>query len=144
MSTASRRPARVFVLLLGLGTACAPGTTNAPRPGDQSVTAADIEKNPSQPLEQTLQSKFPGVNVTGTPSGVSVTIGGPSSFSGDTGPLYVLDGSPITPGPGGVLTGLNPYDIESIKVLRNPADVAIYGMRGANGVILISTKRPKR
>jgi TonB-dependent SusC/RagA subfamily outer membrane receptor len=49
---------------------------------------------------------------------------------------------PITPGPGGALNGINPYDIESIRVLKNPADIAIYGMRGANGVIVITMKKP--
>jgi len=53
----------------------------------------------------------------------------------------VLDGSPVQPGPNGLLTGLNPYDIASIRVLRNPADIAIYGMRGSNGVIVITTKK---
>jgi TonB-dependent SusC/RagA subfamily outer membrane receptor len=56
----------------------------------------------------------------------------------------VLDGVPITPGPGGSLTGIDPYDIESIKVLKDPADTAMYGMRGANGVIIITTKRAMR
>ena len=145
MSTLSRRRApRSIVLLLGLA-ACSSGTTNNPPPGDQAVTAADMERNASpQPIEQILQGKFPGVNITNTGAGISVTIGGPSSFDGNSAPLYILDGSPVNPGPGGVLRGLNPYDIESIKVLRNPADVAVYGMRGARGVILITTKRPGR
>lgn len=143
MRTASRHPTRLVVLLLALA-ACSTANTNAPPPGGQTVTAADIEKNPNEPIERTLQSRFPAVNVVSTPSGIAVTIGGPASFSGDSAPLYVLDGSPITPGPNGLLTGLNPYDIESIKVLRNPADVAIYGSRGVNGVIVITTKRPGR
>ena len=140
MSTASR-PTRVVVLLLGLA-ACSTG--NTPPPGGQTVSSADVERNPNEPIERTLQSKFPGVNVVSTPSGVAVTIGGPASFSGDSAPLYVIDGSPVTPGPSGLLTGLNPYDIQSIKVLRNPADIAIYGSRGVNGVIVITTKRPGR
>jgi TonB-dependent SusC/RagA subfamily outer membrane receptor len=143
MSTSSRRTPRSIVPLLCLAAACSSGTTNGPPPATQTVTAADMERNASpQPIERILQSKFPGVIVTSTPAGLSVTIGGPSSFDGSSSPLYVLDGSPINPGPKGVLTGLNPYDIESIKVLRNPADIAVYGMRGAKGVILITTKRP--
>jgi TonB-dependent outer membrane receptor, SusC/RagA subfamily, signature region len=143
MSTASRHIASIVVLLLGLA-ACSSGTTNNPPGTGQVVGPGDMERAPNQPIEQTLQAKFPGVIVASTPAGISVTIGGPSSFDGNSAPLYVLDGSPINPGPSGVLTGVNPYDIESIKVLRNPADVAVYGMRGAKGVILITTKRPGR
>jgi TonB-dependent starch-binding outer membrane protein SusC len=144
MSTTSRRLPRSVVLLLGVAAACSTGSTNNPPPGNPDVTPADMEKNTNQPIERILQAKYPGVLVTSTPAGIAVTIGGPSSFDGSGGPLYVLDGSPINPGPGGLLTGLNPYDIESIKVLRNPADIAVYGMRGAKGVIVITTKRPGR
>jgi TonB-dependent SusC/RagA subfamily outer membrane receptor len=143
MSTASRRAPRSVALLLGLA-ACSTGSTNNPPPASQEVTAADIEKSPGEPIERVLQVKYPGVIVTSTPGGIAVTIGGPSSFVGNSAPLYVLDGSPINPGPNGLLTGINPYDIESIKVLRNPADIAIYGMRGSAGVIVITTKRPGR
>jgi TonB-dependent SusC/RagA subfamily outer membrane receptor len=145
MSTPLRRLSPSILLLTGLAAACSTANTNNPPPGGQAVTAADMERNAShQPIERILQAKFPGVIVTNTPAGIAVTIGGPSSFDGSSAPLYVLDGSPITPGPSGVLTGLNPYDIESIKVLRNPADIAVYGTRGSNGVILITTKRPGR
>ena len=54
----------------------------------------------------------------------------------------MIDGFPIQPGPGGALVGISPYDIESIKVLKDPVETAIYGLRGANGVIVITTKRP--
>ena len=76
--------------------------------------------------------------------GIAVRIRGVSSFYGNNEPLYVLDGMPIQPGPNGSLTGINPYDIESIKVLKDPADTAIYGIRGANGVIVIKTKTARR
>jgi TonB-dependent SusC/RagA subfamily outer membrane receptor len=69
-----------------------------------------------------------------------VRIRGPASFYASGEPLYVLDGSPIEAGPGGALSGINPWDIESIRVLKNPGDTAIYGMRGVNGVIVITTK----
>jgi TonB-dependent SusC/RagA subfamily outer membrane receptor len=54
-----------------------------------------------------------------------------------------VDETPISPGAGGIVF-LNQYDIERIEVLKNPADVAIYGMRGANGVVRITTTRPGR
>jgi TonB-dependent SusC/RagA subfamily outer membrane receptor len=56
--------------------------------------------------------------------------------------LYVIDGVPITPGPGGSLSGINPSDIASIEVLKDAVSTTMYGSRGANGVILIKTKKP--
>src|SRR5438309_92172 len=76
--------------------------------------------------------------------GIAVRIRGAASFNASAQPLYVVDGIPMQPGPNGSLTGINPYDIESIQVLKDAADTAIYGMRGANGVIVIKTKRPGR
>ena len=87
-------------------------------------------------------SRFPGVVVTRTPDGgLAVRIRGTTSIHGSNEPLYVIDGVPIRPGPGGALAGINPYDIESIEVLKDPASTTMYGVRGANGVIVITTKR---
>ena len=55
-------------------------------------------------------------------------------------PLYVVDGLAIHPGPQGITSGVERHDIESINVLKDPADTALYGLRGANGVIVIKTK----
>jgi TonB-dependent SusC/RagA subfamily outer membrane receptor len=107
------------------------------------VTAEDLERNPSEPIENVLQAKVPGLLVTlNADGGIAVRIRGTSSLYGGNEPLYVIDDQPITPGPGGALTGINPHDIESIKVLKDPADTGIYGMRGANGVIVITMKKP--
>jgi TonB-dependent SusC/RagA subfamily outer membrane receptor len=114
----------------------------APAPPRADVTADDIERAPGQSIEEILKDKVAGVTVTQTQGGIAVRIRGVSSFYGNNEPLYVLDDVPFTPGPGGVLSGIGPYDIESIRVLKDPADTALYGMRGANGVILIKTKRP--
>jgi TonB-dependent SusC/RagA subfamily outer membrane receptor len=133
-------------LLVGLTAGC--GSSRAPRrdPGpNNTVTADDISRNPDQPIEKVLQSKVPGVWITRTPDGgIAVQLRGTSSFYGQQQPLYVIDGVPISPGPNGALTGVNPYDIESIQVLKDPADTAMYGMRGANGVIVVTTKKPGR
>jgi TonB-dependent SusC/RagA subfamily outer membrane receptor len=56
----------------------------------------------------------------------------------------VVDGQVIQAGPNGSLSGINPYDIESIKVLKDPASLTMYGSRGANGVIVIKTKKGGR
>ena len=107
------------------------------------MTAEDIERQPGQPIEQVLMGRFPGVTVTRTADGgVAVRIRGTTSIHGSNEPLYVIDGVAIQPGPGGSLTGINPHDIASIEVVKDPAGEAMYGVRGANGVIIITTKRP--
>src|SRR6266480_1019467 len=74
--------------------------------------------------------------------GIAVQIRGPTSLSLSNAPLYVVDGVPIKPGPNGTLSWINPNDIASIEVVKDPAGTAMYGVRGANGVIIITTKRP--
>jgi TonB-dependent SusC/RagA subfamily outer membrane receptor len=131
--------------LLGLGSACAHRyqTTSPAAPPSSVVTAEDLDRQPGQPVEQALMGRFPGVTVTRTSDGgVSVRIRGTTSIRGSNEPLYVIDGIELQPGPGGSLTGINPHDIATIQVLKDPAETALYGVRGANGVIIIKTKRP--
>ncbi|OLE67749.1 MAG: hypothetical protein AUG74_10510 [Bacteroidetes bacterium 13_1_20CM_4_60_6] len=124
----------------GQDASATPATTSAP---GSAVTSEDIQRNPGQPIEQVLMGRFPGVVVTRTAGGLQVRIrGGSSSLEGSNVPLYVLDGIIIDPGPNGSLTGINPEDIESIEVLKDAVSTSMYGMRGANGVIVIKTKRP--
>lgn len=134
---------------LGLTLALVAGCKSAQRPENDSpptpradVTSEDIERAPGRSVEEILKGRVAGVEVTEGQGGIAVRIRGVSSIYGNNDPLYVLDGVPITPGPGGVLMGIGPYDIESIKVLKDPAETTLYGMRGSNGVILIKTKRP--
>ena len=132
-------------LLVGAG-ACAghkpaPGRTHAEA---STVTAEQIEKSPEPTVAALLQGRVSGVTVEeAAGGGLAVRIRGSTSFYAGSEPLYIVDGVPFTAGPGGVLTGLNPHDIESIRVLKNPEDTAIYGVRGANGVILVKTKRSR-
>jgi TonB-dependent SusC/RagA subfamily outer membrane receptor len=133
-------------LIVGLVAGCARSgrlAQTSPQPAS-TLTSKDIDRvAPGQPIEQMLMDRFPGVEVTRTfGGGVAIRIRGPGSFYSSNEPLYVLDGSPIPPGPNGGLAGINPHDIASITVLKNPTDTAIYGIRGANGVIVITTKRP--
>ena len=140
MTTSSLRLGALFLTAL---TACASGSSRGVPATTPTVTADDIERNRGEPIERVLQAKAPGVVVTRTANGgIAVQIRGVSSAYGSNEPLYVIDDVPLAPGPGGQLTGVNPYDIESIVVLKDPADTAIYGMRGANGVIVIKTKKP--
>lgn len=139
------------VPLASLLAACAlaprPNRTQAePAPPDStpgpSVTAEDMERTPNQSIEAMLMSRFPGVVIMRTADGIAIRIRGASSVYGSTEPLYVIDGVPVTPGPGGTLTGINPHDIATIRVLKDPASTTMWGLRGANGVILITTKGP--
>jgi TonB-dependent SusC/RagA subfamily outer membrane receptor len=137
---------------LGLGLALITGCKSAqraendspPPPPRADVTAEDIERAPGQSVEEILEGRVAGVTVSQGQGGLAVRIRGVTSIYGNNDPLYVLDDVPINPGPGGILMGIGPHDIESIKVLKDPADTTLYGMRGANGVILIKTKRPVR
>jgi TonB-dependent SusC/RagA subfamily outer membrane receptor len=133
-------------LLVGLVVGCAHGRRNAApqsHPPASTVTADDIQRAPGESLEEVLQGRVAGVTVTRTADGgIAVRIRGQTSLMGSNEPLYVLDGLPIQPGPNGSLSGINPYDIESIEVLKDAISTAMYGARGANGVIVIKTKRP--
>ena len=145
MTAFTPRALRGLGLFAGLSVGCvhrnsAPPSTSGP---SSTVTAEDIERQPGQPIEQVLMGRFPGVTVIRTADGgIAVRIRGTTSIHGSTEPLYVIDGVEIQPGPGGSLVGINPHDIASIEVIKDPAGEAMYGVRGANGVIVIKTKRP--
>jgi len=86
-------------------------------------------------------SRVPGVWISRTADGgIAIRIRGTSSLMGNTEPLYIIDDVPINPGPNGALTGINPHDIASIEVVKDATGTAMYGVRGANGVIIIKTK----
>ena len=132
-------------VVIGVATGCASGgRSSRTQPAAQPmVTSEDIDRNQGMPIEQVLQAKVPGLIVSRTnDGGIAVQIRGPNSFYSGGEPLYVIDDIPMKPGPGGALTGVNPYDIATIKVLKDPADTGIYGIRGANGVIVVTTKKP--
>lgn len=93
--------------------------------------------------EELLEGRFPGVTVSRVPGGISVRIRGESTVTGDKEPLYVVDGMTIDAGPGGALVGINPSDIERIEVLKDIGSTSQYGVRGANGVVVITTKRAR-
>ena len=133
-----------FGLLVGLVAACSHSGGARPREdaAGTRVTAEDIQRNPSVPIEELMASRFPGVWITRTAEGsLAVRIRGATSVQGSNEPLYVVDGIPIQAGPNGALTGIAPNDIASIEVLKDAAATALYGVRGAHGVIVIKTKR---
>ncbi|PWD99351.1 TonB-dependent receptor [Marinilabilia rubra] len=125
-----------------------------------SVKAGDLTKIASSSFESSLAGRASGVQVTsseGAPgAGMNITIRGANSISASSAPLYVVDGFPITVkeselGGSGVssnavnpLSAINQEDIESIEILKDASATAIYGSRGANGVVLITTKKGKK
>ena len=98
------------------------------------------ERRAPNRLSDLLEGNVAGVHVSETAGGIQVRIRGTNSIYGSNEPLYVVDGMPVQPGPGGTLHSVNPYDVESITVLKDAAATAIYGSRGGSGVIIIKTK----
>ncbi|MFB0909924.1 MAG: TonB-dependent receptor plug domain-containing protein, partial [Flavobacterium sp.] len=118
------------------------------------VTSEDIEQIPVANVQNALVGKLAGVQVTQTngkvEGGINIRVRGAASISAGTQPLYVLDGIPLVTSnesgngaPTNPLLTLSPNEIESIDVLKDASSAAIYGARGANGVVLITTKRGK-
>lgn len=105
-----------------------------------SVKGADIAKVPSSNPLESIQGKVPGVDITRTngsaSSGVNINIRGSRSITAENGPLIIVDGVQYSS-----LQDLSPNDIASMEILKDASSTAIYGSRGANGVILITTKK---
>ncbi|WP_052695004.1 SusC/RagA family TonB-linked outer membrane protein [Hymenobacter sp. AT01-02] len=120
-----------------------------------SVKSEQIERQRVAGFDQALQGQATGVQVvapSGAPgAGINIQIRGNSSITGGNSPLYVIDGVPVLPTydrelsvgnqKPNPLNALNPADIESIDILKDGAAAAIYGVRAANGVVVITTKR---
>lgn len=139
------------VVIVGYGTQRRREVTGA----ISKVTSEHINALPAPSFEASLQGRAPGVQVIQgsglAGSGSVIRIRGINSISAGGDPLYVIDGIPIIAdnfirGNGGgmnqnPLAGINPNDIESVEILKDAAAAGIYGSRGANGVVLITTKR---
>jgi len=138
-----------------------------------NLSSKELLPTPSASFDQMMQGKVAGTQITqttGAPGGnVNIVIRGISSITGGNQPLYVIDGYAIGSGGGGSdlsnfntnsfssagmanntaskinpLSSINPADIESIEILKDASSTAIYGSRGANGVVIITTKRGKK
>ncbi len=146
------------VVVMGYGTQRKGDITGAV----SSIRAEDFNKGTNATFDQLIAGKAAGVQFvqnSGEPGGgVAVRIRGASSVNAGTSPLYVIDGLPIdnspvagggganfdsSPSPRNPLAGINPEDIESIEILKDASATAIYGSRGANGVIMVTTKKGK-
>lgn len=124
-----------------------------------SVKGEDMQKTPANTLIQSMQGRAAGVDIRAASNapggGMKIRIRGTNSINASSDPLYVIDGFPIdnintTPDGAGnnalaadPLSSISPNEIESIEILKDASATAIYGARGANGVVLITTKRGK-
>ena len=142
------------VVIIGYGTVKKSDLTGSVA----TVNSREIKAFPVASVDQALTARATGINVTqasGAPGGgVTVRIRGANSINSGSEPLYVIDGFPIYPdnaaaSAGGnrqatnALASINPSDIESVEILKDASATSIYGSRGANGVVLVTTKRGK-
>lgn len=138
------------VLVVGYGTQSKKNLTD----NIARVTAKDIQQVPVANVQNALVGKLAGVQITQTngkvDGGINIRVRGAASISAGTQPLYVLDGIPLITddessngAPTNPLLTLSTNEIESIDVLKDASSAAIYGARGANGVVLITTKKGK-
>jgi len=130
------------VVVIGYGTAKRKDLTGA----ISSISADVIDKIPVTSLEQSMQGRAAGVQITqndGSPgANINVLIRGTGSLANNGNvPLYVIDGYPLETGG---INNINPNDIASIDILKDASATAIYGIRAANGVVIITTKKGKK
>lgn len=85
--------------------------------------------------------RIPGLNITGSGNNISVSVRGNASVAGGNDPLYVIDRNPVGTNYDQVQSMIDPNDIRSVSVLKDAASTSSYGLRGANGVIVIKTKK---
>lgn len=107
-----------------------------------SVKADDITRTPTSNALEAIQGQVAGLDITRSSGdaggGVSMTLRGNRSINGSNEPLFIIDGME------GKYEELNPNDIASIEVLKDASSTAVYGAAGANGVVIITTKSPKK
>jgi TonB-linked SusC/RagA family outer membrane protein len=126
------------VVAIGYGTVRKKDLTGAV----SSVSAETIASQPVSSALQAIQGRAAGINISvteGSPDAeITVRVRGGGSLTGDNTPLFIVDGFPVTS-----ISDIAPQDIESIDILKDASSTAIYGSRGANGVILVTTKNSK-
>lgn len=105
-----------------------------------SLKSAELQKVPTQSVVESVQGKVPGMDITRSSgkagAAMNVTVRGNRSLKAGNGPLYIVDGIQYPN-----IEDINPADIQSMDVLKDASSTAIYGSRGANGVIIVTTKR---
>lgn len=123
-------------------TGCAHANTQStvrPTPRRATLTADDIARAPGVSIEQLLASRVAGVSLAQARDGhLAIRIRGQNSLLGDQDPLFVVNGVPL--GRAANFSAISRYDIATIDVVKDAAGMAMYGIRGANGVIIVRTK----
>ncbi|WP_224489039.1 SusC/RagA family TonB-linked outer membrane protein [Robertkochia flava] len=138
------------VVVVGYGTSTKRKVTD----NIASISSEQIAEIPTPSVQSTLAGKAAGVQINQVngkaESGIKIRVRGVATISSSQEPLYVIDGVPminndenINDSPINPLVGINPQDIESIQILKDASSAAIYGARGTNGVVLITTKKGK-
>jgi TonB-linked SusC/RagA family outer membrane protein len=126
------------IVVIGFGTMKKRDLTGAVT----SIKPSDITLLPTHNALEALQGRVPGMDIVRSSgkagSGVNITIRGNRSINGSNAPLFVIDGIQ-----GGSYSDINPGDIESVEILKDASSTAIYGSEGANGVVIITTKKGK-
>lgn len=147
--SASARASVVLVLVASSACHRRSVPEQAPRPTNGYSASEDTVTNGGLVVDETnrnvrtvadiIEGRFPGVVVLARNDGdYTFRIRGPSSFMASEEPLIIVDGTPLQRGSG--VNFLSPADIARIDILRRPEEIAVYGVRGANGVVIISTK----
>jgi TonB-dependent SusC/RagA subfamily outer membrane receptor len=150
----SRGMLGVSALVIAAGCASSPSQQQTRGSGiaSPSTSSADLQARSSGVFIETAANGSIRVGLLAPPNSFGATTFTPAGASpqnpkptenvalGSSEPLFLVNGVQYTPGPGGLLIGINPQDIASIKALKDPADLALYGMRGGNGVIAITLK----
>jgi TonB-dependent starch-binding outer membrane protein SusC len=127
------------VVVVGYGTSKKGNVTNSVA----SMSAQDLEERPINRIENALSGQMAGVyaqTTTGEPGAeLSIRVRGTGSINASNDPLYVVDGVPVDN-----LRGINANDVQSLDVLKDASAAAIYGSRGSNGVVIVTTKKGKK
>jgi TonB-dependent starch-binding outer membrane protein SusC len=135
--------ARVMLASAIVITYVSAGCASIKQSGDEQPGDGRSVNSSGESMESLFAGKFPGVEVSKAPGGgISIRIRGASTVLGSADPLFIIDGARVQSGPGG-LVFLDPGDIKSIEVLKDIGSTSLYGSEGANGVILITTKRAR-
>ena len=133
-----RATSSALIVFFLSGSAACGGTANDPPVRPDRTMHAD-----GRSVDDMFAGRFAGVDVARAPGGgITVRIRAGSTILAGTEPIYIIDGARVQSGPGGLLF-LDPGDIQKIEVLKDVGSTSMYGSEGANGVVIITTKRAR-